>query len=713
MTSGNTVLADTATSKSVTAASGDGSYYFHIAPYGTNGDIGATAHFGPIKIDTTAPSALSVSPDGGSYSATQSVSLSATDANNYTIYYTTDGTTPTSSSVYSTAITVASTKTIKAIAIDSAGNSSSVKSSAFTINTTTNVAQFGSEVTAGSIIATDLSANTTAKQSISIEGSAVTHYKYKVDTGSYGAQTLKATPIDITTLADGSHTLYIVGYDGSTWQADGSATELTFTVDNTAPSAISFSTASGTELTADTTITISSLNSNSIYYTTDGSTPSKTNGTNSATKSLTISDNGTVTIKAIAYDTAGNKTSVSQAIYTVNIAAAATGGGTTTGGTTPPPTTDPVDEVIDEVVDDETIVDDGTDVVDDIVDDGTDTTPDDGTATDGTTPDDDTTGTTPDTGTGTIDTGLTIGETITEQNEDGSETKSTVFTNNEGESTEVKVTTKIASAATVVNGDGSTTTSVSVTNISGLEVQSEIKLNPNGTIQNKVIVGENSSLIDVEFLGAETTMNDDESVETKAEKIQTDGSTTQATVTAKIDGTTQNILKVIQTDGTEVEVDIESEIEGSDTIVKADGSVETKAEKTQTDGSTIQATITAKVDGTVENIVGITNTDGITSQSKVSSQIPGTDATVSSVGETIVTTPEVTTPSGKTARAIVSTTTSGTLSPSFSVVTSDGEAQTITMPVFPKGSQAIAKKSATGSVVIEVVPAPDFTQLVF
>ena len=320
MTSSESNLADTATSKTESITGNDGSYYFHIAPYATNGDIGATAHFGPIKIDTTAPSALSITPDGGSYSETQSVSMSATDANNYTIYYTTDDSTPsaTNGNTYTSAITVAASKTVKAIAIDSAGNSSTVKSSAFTINTTTNVAQFGNEINAGSTVATNSDGNSdTVKRTVSVEGSAVTHYKYKIDTASFSAQTLKATAIDVSSLSDGQHTISIIGYDGSTWQADSAATTLTFTVDNTAPSAVSFSTASGTTITSNTTVTISSLNSNNIYYTTDGSDPDNTS-TNSSTISFTSSSTDT-TLKAIAYDTAGNKTSIAQAVYTVNI----------------------------------------------------------------------------------------------------------------------------------------------------------------------------------------------------------------------------------------------------------------------------------------------------------------------------------------------------------------------------------------------------------
>jgi len=79
----------------------------------------------------TAPTA---SPDGGTYSSTQSVALTASGANS--IYYTIDGTDPvcgTTGLLYSGTITISSTKTIKAVSCYS-GGSSSVASFAYTIS---------------------------------------------------------------------------------------------------------------------------------------------------------------------------------------------------------------------------------------------------------------------------------------------------------------------------------------------------------------------------------------------------------------------------------------------------------------------------------------------------------------------------------------------------------------------------------------------------
>ena len=76
------------------------------------------------------------SPGAGTYATSQSVTISDSTPG-ATIYYTTNGTTPTtSSSVYSGPIAVSSTETIESIAAASGYSSSSVASATYTINTT-------------------------------------------------------------------------------------------------------------------------------------------------------------------------------------------------------------------------------------------------------------------------------------------------------------------------------------------------------------------------------------------------------------------------------------------------------------------------------------------------------------------------------------------------------------------------------------------------
>ena len=72
-------------------------------------------------------------PGGGTYSSAQSVALNDTDSS-ATIYYTTDGSTPTASSTaYTGPISVATTTTVKAIAIDPSLPASAVVTATYTI----------------------------------------------------------------------------------------------------------------------------------------------------------------------------------------------------------------------------------------------------------------------------------------------------------------------------------------------------------------------------------------------------------------------------------------------------------------------------------------------------------------------------------------------------------------------------------------------------
>ncbi len=85
------------------------------------------------EIDTVAPT-TTASPAGGSYTSPQTVTLTADEP--ATIYYTTDGTTPTTSSpVYTAPITISTTTTLKFFAVDMVGNTEAVKTEFYTIET--------------------------------------------------------------------------------------------------------------------------------------------------------------------------------------------------------------------------------------------------------------------------------------------------------------------------------------------------------------------------------------------------------------------------------------------------------------------------------------------------------------------------------------------------------------------------------------------------
>lgn len=81
------------------------------------------------------------SPTAGTYTETQNVTISCT-TDGATIYYTTNGDTPTtSSSVYSTPIAISTTTTVKAMAVKSGMNNSSVATATYTFPTIITIAQ--------------------------------------------------------------------------------------------------------------------------------------------------------------------------------------------------------------------------------------------------------------------------------------------------------------------------------------------------------------------------------------------------------------------------------------------------------------------------------------------------------------------------------------------------------------------------------------------
>jgi hypothetical protein len=90
-------------------------------------------------IDTTPPTTNAL-PAGGAYNSTQAVTLTCTDVSGFgcdKTYYTTDGTTPnTSSPVYSSPINISVTTTLKFFSTDLASNSETVKTEIYTLDTT-------------------------------------------------------------------------------------------------------------------------------------------------------------------------------------------------------------------------------------------------------------------------------------------------------------------------------------------------------------------------------------------------------------------------------------------------------------------------------------------------------------------------------------------------------------------------------------------------
>jgi|GEM_PF-1628874 len=73
---------------------------------------------------------------------------------------------------------------------------------------------------------------------ITVGGTDVTGYKYKLDTGAWSAERTIAEHIDLTSLAETSHQLLVIGRDlAGNWQEIDAPTTISWTIDATAPTA--------------------------------------------------------------------------------------------------------------------------------------------------------------------------------------------------------------------------------------------------------------------------------------------------------------------------------------------------------------------------------------------------------------------------------------------------------------------------------------------
>jgi YD repeat-containing protein len=138
-----------APSKAWTLTAGDGKKTVW-ARFSDRAGIWSSEFSDKILLDKTAPTATA-SPAAGSYGSPQSVTLACNDgigSGCEKIYYTTDGSTPTTASpVYSSPILVSVTTTLKFFATDLVGNSAAVKTKTYTIFEGSMVINSGAETT--------------------------------------------------------------------------------------------------------------------------------------------------------------------------------------------------------------------------------------------------------------------------------------------------------------------------------------------------------------------------------------------------------------------------------------------------------------------------------------------------------------------------------------------------------------------------------------
>jgi len=175
----------TAVSHSSTLA--EGSHTYKAYAQDTLGNINSS---GPntFSVDTVAPATPSASPAGGTYDGAQSVTLSSSGSSS--IYYTLDGSTPTTgSTLYTTAISISTATTLKALAVDLATNQSGVMTESYSFDvtaptTTATATSNGSSYTFGDWTPASVSVTLSCADNVGGTGCAANYPKYCLDTAN-------------------------------------------------------------------------------------------------------------------------------------------------------------------------------------------------------------------------------------------------------------------------------------------------------------------------------------------------------------------------------------------------------------------------------------------------------------------------------------------------------------------------------------------------
>ena len=247
------------------------------------------------------------SPSGGTYTSAQTVTINDTTAG-ANIYYTTDGTAPinitssvptASAKLYTGALTVSASETLSAGAVASGYIASEVASATYTISLPIAAPTFS--VPTGTY---------TSAQTVTISDAAAGAAIYYTLDGS--APTAKSTLYTSKITVSKTEVVSAVAIRAGNSSPVATAA---YAIVQSIP-APTFNPASGAAVTAGQTVTITDGDANaSIYYTTNGTTPTANNST-SYTGPFALNTAGTVTLEAIAID-AGNNSSVATATYTV------------------------------------------------------------------------------------------------------------------------------------------------------------------------------------------------------------------------------------------------------------------------------------------------------------------------------------------------------------------------------------------------------------
>jgi hypothetical protein len=266
---------------------------------------------------TAAVTAPAITPNGGTFVSSVSVSLQ-TSTSGASIYYTTDGTTPTQSSKqYTAPFTLTTTSLVKAQAFQSGMTPSSLASAWFTKSAPSfdfSLSNSGNKsVTAGSSVT-----NTISAALVSGSTQAVTYSVAGLPSGSTASfSSANCGPTCSSTLTISTSGSTPAGTSAITVAATGGGVtrttsfNLTVSLPTVATPTIS---PNGGSFSGSVSVTLQTATSGaSIYYTTNGSTPTQSSTPYTGAMTLTSS----ATVKAIAFKSGSNPSAVESAAFTV------------------------------------------------------------------------------------------------------------------------------------------------------------------------------------------------------------------------------------------------------------------------------------------------------------------------------------------------------------------------------------------------------------
>jgi hypothetical protein len=289
---------------------GTGADAVAVGDFDANGtlDVATSAYAsGTVSVlkNITVPAATPVlSPPGGTFGSPVQVTITDSSSG-ATVYYTTDGTTPTHSSTrYTAPIMVTTSKTIKAIATAPGFVTSAVASGTYTI-AQQQVAPPVFSPAGGTYVGPQ-----TVTLSDPTPGAAI-HYTTDGSTPTT-ASPVYSGPLSVTT------TTTIKAMAAASGMANSSVASATYTIMQQVATP-TLSPGGGTYV-GSATVTLSDATPGAtIHYTTDGSTPT----TSSAVYGGALTVTTTTTIKAMAAASGMANSGVASATYTITLPAAA------------------------------------------------------------------------------------------------------------------------------------------------------------------------------------------------------------------------------------------------------------------------------------------------------------------------------------------------------------------------------------------------------